>query len=420
MKRILTLLVFVVTTTLLYAQAPAQWQGPDRNGVFPGTGLLKSWPPEGPPLLWNCAGIGKGNSSAVSDGKAVYVTGMKDSTDYLSAISMEGKLMWQVPFGPSWNGPFPETRCTPTVENGQIYVVSGLGTIGSYKASDGSTNWKYDAALKFGAAPGTWGICESLLLVDDMVIFTPAGTKTTMVALNKKTGNTTWESESLNDTGAYVSPRLITWKEHRFIVTLTARYLIGVDPSTGKIAWKFDYAAFLPEESIKIWPGAPKCNTNTPLYEDGFIYITGGYNHPGVMLRIADDGGSVSMAWSDPVLDCHHGGVVKVDNYIYGANWKDNRNGNWCCIDWKTGRALWEQKWETKGSVIACDGLLYLYEEKNGNVALVRPDATKFDLVSSFTVREGQGPYWAHPVIEGKRLYLRHGDFVMAYDLTSQ
>jgi outer membrane protein assembly factor BamB len=419
-KKILAITLVCLISLYSVSQVSSQWRGPERDGNYPGTGLLSVWPNNGPPLLWSSPGVGKGYSSAVCDGKTVYVTGMKDSTDYVTALNLKGEIIWQTPFGPSWNSSFPETRCTPTVGNGSVYVVSGLGTICSINAADGKTNWCFNAAKKFGAAYGDWGVCESLLLVDDMVVYTPAGPRTSMVALDKKTGDTKWETASLNDTSAYVSPRLIVQGDKKTIVTIMANNLIGVDPENGKIRWNYDYAALLPEKSLKVWPGAPKTNTITPLYQDGYLYITGGYNHVGAMFRISDNAMAINLVWTDTVLDCHHGGVVLYDGHIYGSNWIDNSRGNWCCLDWKSGKAMYEEKWQTKGSIISCDGMLYLFEEKNGNVGLVKPDPQKFDLISSFKLPDGKGPCWAHPEIMNGILYIRRGDVLMAFDITKK
>jgi len=137
----------------------------------------------------------------------------------------------------------------------------------------------------------------------------------------------------------------------------------------------------------------------------------------GAMFSLSAQAAAINLVWTDTLLDCHHGGVVLVDDHIYGANWIDNSRGNWCCIEWKTGIKSWEQKWQTKGSIIAADGLLYLYDEKNGNVGLLKPDPEKFDLISSFKITGGKGPNWAHPEIKDGILYIRHGDVLMAYDI---
>ena len=136
------------------------------------------------------------------------------------------------------------------------------------------------------------------------------------------------------------------------------------------------------------------------------------------MIVISTDGRQGHVAWTDSILDNQHGGVVMIDGYIYGSNWLNNADGNWCCIDWETGKKKWEEHWQCKGSVIAADKMLYLYDEKKGTVGLARATPEKFDLVSSFNITQGtQGPYWAHPVIHKGILYLRHNNALMAYDI---
>jgi len=78
---------------------------------------------------------------------------------------------------------------------------------------------------------------------------------------------------------------------------------------------------------------------------------------------------------------------------------------------------MWITEWFNKGSVISAEGLLYIYEEKTGNLALVRPNSEKLDIISSFQVTKGEGPYWAHPVIDKGRLFVRHGDYMAVYSL---
>ncbi|MEI6436375.1 MAG: PQQ-binding-like beta-propeller repeat protein [Bacteroidota bacterium] len=413
----LTAIIFMLVALHATAQITAQWRGPERNGIFPGNNLPEQWPADGPAMLWSAEGIGKGYSSAVSDGKNIFVTGMKEKMDVMSCLSMDGKILWQTPVGDAWNGPFPETRTTPTVDGDRVYAISGGGIIACIETAGGKILWSIDGIKTFDGVYGTWGVCESPLIYGDKIIYTPAGNKTTMAALDKMTGKTIWMSESLMDTTAYVSPRLIKYGGKEIIVTLTERWFFGVDASTGKILWKYDFASLLPEKGLQIWPGAPRTNTNTPLYDNGMIYITGGYDHAGSMFRLSETGDAITQVWVDTTLDCHHGGVVKVGDYIYGSNWIDNSKGNWCCLDWKTGKTMYETKWFTKGAIIAAGNMLYCFDEKNGNLGLVRATPEKFDLVSSLKVTLGKGPFWAHPTIYNGLLIVRHGDVVVVYKM---
>jgi outer membrane protein assembly factor BamB len=389
----------------------SEWRGPNRTGVYAEKGLLKEWPAEGPKMLWHLDSIPTGHSSAAIAHNTVYLTGLKDSMDYLMAIDMEGKLKWQVPYGRGWDESFTDSRCTPTIEDERIYLSSGRGDLACVNALSGEIIWQVKANEMFEGECGEWGISESLLLYNDLVFYTPCGKKTTMIALNKMTGETVWESKSIDDKSAYVSPLLIDRNGKKQIVTVTEENAIGVNPENGNIDWQFDYGSYAAGE----WKA--NINTNTPLYQDGKIFITNGYDHHSVMLDLNEDAMSVKVAYVDSLLDVHHGGAVHIDGYIYGANWEHNRMGRWVCLEWETGKEMYETEWENKGSIISDEGMLYCYDEKDGNVALVKADPKEFKLTSKFKVPYGKGPYWAHMVINEGVLYVRHGNALMAYSI---
>ena len=124
--------------------------------------------------------------------------------------------------------------------------------------------------------------------------------------------------------------------------------------------------------------------------------------------------------WFETTLDCHHGHVVLVDGYIYGSSWDGNGDGNWVCVNWNTGKVMYDTKWFCKGAILYADGRLYCYEEKKGNLALVEATPKEFKPISSFKVPLGNGKHWAHPAISDGRLYVRHGDALMAYDIKAR
>ena len=398
----------------IYSQNFAEWRGPNRTGIYNETGLLKVWPKEGPKLLWSLEGLPKGHSSVSKANNTLYFTGIKDTMDVLIAVSLDGKILWETPYGRSWDNSYPDSRATPTILNDSIYLMSGLGDVSCVSAIDGKIHWTIKGAEKFGGTFGRWGVCESLLLVDDKLVYTPGGDSTTMVTLNKTTGETIWMTKSLKDGPSYTSPLLINRKGKKIIVTTTEHYIIGVQPEDGKILWNFDFGIYA--------RGSRKANnqTNTPLYHKGGLFITSGYDHLSVKLDIAKNGESVSLAWKDSTLDVHHGGVVLIDGYIYGANWEHNRMGRWVCMNWKTGEIMYEKEWKNKGSIISAEGMLYCYEEKKGNIALVKATPNDFNVISSFKIPLGTGPHWSHPVIQDGVLYVRHGEALMAYDIKDQ
>jgi hypothetical protein len=411
MKLIWCLFLFLLITQLSRSQDFFEWRGLGRTGIFNETGLLKKWLEGGPELLWSVNDLPKGYSSVSIGNGTLFLTGLKDSTEVLLALDSKGNKKWETGFGRAWDKTYPESRSTPTYDHEKVYAVSGLGDIACADANSGKILWTVKTHEKFSSGFGRWGMAESPLIVDDKLIFTPCGDKTTVIALNKITGETVWISECLNENAVYASSILIERNGKKLIIALTGNYILGVDPTDGKITWKFEFGKYVPADAGR------NNHATTPLYADGNLYVTSGYNHSSVMLKLTDDLTNASLLWVDDVLDNHYGGVVHIGSYIYGANWLNNSMGKWVCLDWKTGKAMYETQWINKGSIISADGLLYCYEEKTGNMALVIPSPERFEVISSFKVPLGSGPHWAHPVICNGILYIRHGETLMAYHI---
>ena len=388
-----------------------EWRGPDRSGVYNETGLLKKWPDGGPKLLWEASKLGDGYSSATVTDDAVYVTGRKDSSDVLTALTPDGKTKWETIYGKAWMANNTGSRCIPTYYNGNLFLISGSGDIVCI-GSDGKIKWSKNHYKLYGGKPLMFGISESPLVFDNMVITSPGGKKAAMVAFNISDGKVVWETEPLNEEPQYVNPRLIEYAGKKMIVTVMGKDIFAVNAKDGKIIWKVNY------EAVNAATGnVMKNHAITPLYKDGYILIANGYNWVALKLKLSADGNSVTTVWENRSFDPQHGGVVLLDNYIFGSTHMDKPVDNWICVDWSTGKTLWTSKWYSRGSIISADGMLYLYEEKSGHVALVKPDPSKLDIVSEFQIKKGEGPFWAHPVIRKGKLYIRHGDFLMVYQI---
>ncbi|MCK9323930.1 MAG: PQQ-like beta-propeller repeat protein [Bacteroidales bacterium] len=413
MRKTTIFLLLLILTTGLQAQR-TQFRGTNRDGRYEETGLLTSWPENGPAKILTVEGIGVGFSSAVIDHQQnIYVTGMKDRVDHLTCITPLGTIKWQVPCGDSWGKSFPDTRSTPTIDGNRIYVTSGQGRLTCFNLSDGKAIWSREVDQDFGCTWHKWGVSESPLIWNNLVISTPAGEQTTVIALDKMTGKTVWSTPSVGGIRTYASPVLKTIHGKELILAVTTEFITAVNPSSGEVLWS--YRHWVKDREVNddgghIFP-------NSPVVVGDEIFITRGYDYPAMMLKVAPDHRSVSEKWISNVLDNHHHGVIVHEGYIYGSNWLNNGKGRWVCLDWATGEVQWDEDWKNKGPIIFADGLLYLMEERTGNVALVKPDPTEFRMISTFKLEGGTGPFWAHPAIYDGKLYLRHGDVLMVYDI---
>ncbi len=384
----------------------SQFRGLYRNAWSSENKLLRTWPEEGPPLRWTARGLGLGYSSAIIVDGTVYVSGLRSETEegYVTALDQSGEIQWATPYGKEWTGTHPGTRYPPTIDGGQLFLLSGHGVLYTLNAKTGARGWHRDVATDFGGTAPVMGFAESLLVDGDLVYCTPGGPDASIVALDRKTGKTRWTSVGHSDQSAYCAPQLITRGDTRLLVTLTNATLIALDPATGTIIWKvpFDEAEEMQNHSI------------APIYHEGLLYATSGHRKGGILYGLSADGRDIEPRWSDAILSPNHGGLVCDGNSLYGENSK----GRWSCLSLTDGSLQWQERGVGKGSVIYADERLYCYGEK-GSLELIEATASGYVAHGTMKIESGDGPHWAHPSIADRTLYLRHGDVIVAYDISA-
>lgn len=402
MKYFFSLLSFV----LLYqanSQEITQWRGPNRDGIYSETGLLKKWPANGPKLLWHFDELGPGHSSAAVTKDFIYTAGTSGNNGFVIALNHSGKTVWKTEFGKEWMDSWEGVRSTPLVVGGRVFIMSSYGVVVCMDANDGKTLWKVDLFGQYGGRNIKWGVTENLLLDGNNLICTPGGTSANVIALNKNNGQLVWKSKGVGEKSAYCSPALIERGGKKIIVTQTESHIVGIDATNGNLLWKHHQ------------PNRYSVHANTPLYHDGQIYCVSGYGQGSVMLQLSADGTSVKELWRNKTHDNRMGGFVLYDGRIYGSG---DFSRTWVCLDWKTGTELFTEKILKNGNIILSDDMLYCYDE-GGYVALVEPRTDKFNVVSKFEVPYGEKQHWAHLVINDKKLYVRHGSSLMVYSLVA-
>jgi outer membrane protein assembly factor BamB len=393
------------------ADAPSwpRFHGPNGDSISSETGLLKKWPDEGPKLLWTARGIGQGYAGVTIAMGRIYTAGDVGDDLVVFALDMDGRIQWQAKNGAAWTASQPGARGTPTIDGDRLYHENAHDDVICLDARTGRKLWSVNLASELGGKRDEFGRAESVLIDGDHVICCPGGAAAA-AALNKNSGRTIWKSPSANEPASYVSPILAEYRGLRMILTMSSRSLIGVNADTGDLLWQFEF--YTPRYVA---------NCVTPIYHDGQVFITGGYGLGCVLLKInvKGDKATVEPAWRSKELDNRHGSAILLDGYVYGASHFNNK-GRWVCLDWKTGRKTYAERGVGEGSLTCADGLLYTISER-GKVGLVRPTPSGHELISQFEIPQGgEGPAWAHPVVCGGRLYLRHGDRLYAFDVRAR
>jgi outer membrane protein assembly factor BamB len=379
------------------------WRGPMRDGKSPDTRLIKSWPEEGPPLLWHVRGIGKGYSSvAVVDGK-VYTTGVIDERLVISVFDIDGNRVAQIPHDMAWMTNYPGGRSTPMINEGNLYLVSGHGLVGCYDAD--SLQKKWDVQMKeFGGSPPKWGYAESVLILGELAVVTPGGSRC-IVALNKSTGRPVWSSGGFNAGAQYGSCFAFQFGGIPIIAAGTHGGLVGVDARNGRALFSDPFAS------------GNTASCPTPIAADGYVFWAAGYEKGGLCLKLEGNRDRIGaqQAWTTEDMNCHHGGYIIHEGHIYG----NNGNRGWACIELETGSTVWLERGIGKGSVCFADSMLYLFSENRGRAGLATCSPSGLEMRGEFSV-EGEGKSWAHPVVIGGRLYLRYADNLYCFDVRAR
>ncbi len=399
-RTIVPFILVLIFASTLFAQTPTVWRG-DGSGIYNETGLLKQWPEGAPEILWTFEGLGKGHSSpAFANGK-IYISGTVGEEGFVFVLSEEGKLLWKVSYGEEFGGSYPGSRSSVVVDGDLMYMYSGLGNLICMDSNDGTIKWKKNAFEDFDGGNITWGVTETVVIDGDLLYFTPGGKKNNVVALNRFSGDLVWSSPGKGELSAYCTPLLVELPARKLLVTHTAEHIIGLDAKTGELLWDYPHT------------NRYSVHANTPIFYNGDLFCFSGYGQGGVKLDLSEDGSTVSKAWFKTELDSRMGGMVAIDGYLYGSG---DKAREWRCVNWETGEETYASKDLAKGVVIAADGMLYCYSER-GELALVEVKPEAFNIVSQTKVELGTEQHWAHPVINNGRLFIHHGDALIAYKI---
>jgi outer membrane protein assembly factor BamB len=416
-----TLILFVVPTISAWGNDWPTFRGADRSAVSKETGLLTKWSADGPPLVWKARGAGRGYASLAIAGDHIYTLGdgpssAKDKDEYLVCFDREtGKRLWSKKTGKPWTSGQPSwrsSRSTPTVDGNVVYVVTPFGELYCCGTADGHESWHKNLKEDLDGRKGdSWGYSESVLIDGDRLICTPGGPSATMVALDKRTGSLIWKAVRPGDRGAghsCIMPSEVGGT--KVYVQTTASGPLGVRAKDGKLLWSHPV-----DQTPAIIP--------TPIIRGDLAFFSIGYKRGGTLLKqvpTADGGVDVKEIYPlDPRLGNKHGGVVLVDDYVYGDT---EDSGVPFCGELTTGHLMWKKRGSGRGSaaMAAADGHLYIHYA-NGTMVLALAEPKGYREVGSFKVPgSGDRPSWSHPAIVDGKLYLREQDQVLCYDIRAK
>ncbi len=396
--------VILIAIVLFNAQSVRadwpQWLGPDRTGLSTETGYLKTWPKNGPDVVWQ-KNLGAGFSGiSVANGRVFTMFAEGDDEFVICLNEESGDEIWRFRTGRMFkegqggNGP----RSQPTVDGDRVYVLSAEGRLYALNAANGETIWSVDLVDGLGGRFPRFGFSTSPLVEGDLLFLEAATRDGTFLALRSKNGEVAWASQ--NDVASYSSPIVVDLAGVRQVIYFSGEAVVGLSPEDGSLYWRYP------------WKTSYDLNIATPIFvPPNQIFISSGYDHGAALLRIeaGSNGIGVTRVWESRRMKNHFGTSVLVGDHLYGFD-----NAILKCIEARTGKEQWKHRGYGKGALIYADGHLLLLSD-NGRLALAKATPEGFSETAGVQVLAGRS--WTGPTLANGRVFVRDMRKIVCLDL---
>ncbi|MCH7631682.1 MAG: PQQ-like beta-propeller repeat protein [Planctomycetes bacterium] len=399
-------LLLAILSPLASAQWPG-WGGPNRNFTVDVKGLSTQWSTDGPKQVWS-RDLGPGYSAIAVDQGRLYTMYRKGKKEVVVALDAEtGKTVWEHQYDAfllkDMDPQFGEgPNATPLVHDGRVYTLGIAGRLECVDQKTGKRIWSSGLVQKLKATVPEFGFSSSPIAYKDTLIVSAGGKNAGVAAFDLKTGKLRWRKHDFVDT--YSSPLVINVDGEDQLVLLVDREVVGLDPTTGDLKWRF------PHENQ--W----KTNISMPVWgDDGLLYVTSGGTAGSRALKLtrSADVTSVEEVWTNKKVKIGQGNVIRIGDQVYGSG-GGSGPAFISSLNAKTGELNWQKRGFAKAMILHADGKLIILDE-NGKlgIATATPDDLtihcEFDLLTK--------PAWTVPTLVGKRLYVRDKVKIIALDL---
>ncbi|MHC4441750.1 MAG: PQQ-binding-like beta-propeller repeat protein [Planctomycetota bacterium] len=423
--------LLIITPALLLMLAPAlraadwpNWRGPNYDDVSTEhSGWPSGWPPK---RLWK-KNVGKGCTSPVIVKGRLYVIGWTGKTkgrdpkgtDTLYCLNAaDGKELWKQSYPSRYWGRVSKgdkslyggPLSTPAfdLKTGYIYTLSIDGDLRCWDTKNkGRPLWNINFYDRFkipqrphiGAKERRdYGYPSSPLIQGDLIIAEVGDDQGLLMAFDKKTGKSRWNSQVGEFGGHNAGPIPIKVQGIPCIASSALRKLVIVRTDTGRegrilaeYPWVTDFAN----------------NIATPAVAGNRVILTAGYNqHQTILLEITPKG--AKEQWTSPDFSkvcspvVHKGRIYFVYNRLH-------------CLDLTTGKTNWSGgSFAHDASCLAtADDKIIVFGTRKLVLAEAFPKNNTYRELSRVD-RIITGTCYPHLVLSNRRLYCknREGDLV--------
>lgn len=391
----------------LLAQDWPQILGPTRSGVYAGPPIVPSFPRTGPPIVWK-RDVGAGFAGPAVVGGRLFLFHRVNSKETLEALDvLTGKTIWSFDYPTAYRDDFgfdEGPRAIPLVSGGRVFTHGADGMLHGIDAATGKKLWGLDSRRDFDSPKGYFGVASSPVVDGERVIVNVGGKKGGIVAFDAATGRTLWTATA--DEASYSAPVVADIAGQHTAVFFTRTGLVALDPANGAVRYQYRWRARM----------AASVNAAMPIVFKDQIFLSASYGTGAVLLHVA--GNTVKPIWSgDESMSNHYSTSVLKDGYLYGFDGRQEFGQTLRCVEFATGKVMWNVDGFGAGSLLIADNTLVIMRE-SGELALASasPKGFKFNARAQLL----PGVVRAYPALAAGRLYVRNEGQLAAFDLRTE
>jgi outer membrane protein assembly factor BamB len=404
------------------AEVPGAWprfRGSNFDAISSdeNTTLARSWPNNGPKILWSID-VGEGYAGAAVLAGRVYVLDydQENKADAIRCLSLaDGKEIWRYDYNVKIKRFHGMSRTIPAVTEKHIVTIGPKCHVTCLDSMTGEFRWMLNLVKEYGTTVPQWYTAQCPLIEDDKVIIAPAG-EVLMMALDAVTGEILWKTPNPDGwimTHSSIVPMEFNGK--RFYIYCggdqTSGGIVGVSTKDGSILWKTDQ-----------W----KVRTNVPcpvIVGDDRIFLSAGYaqyENGCMMLRLTETDGKITAQqeykYPTDVFGSIQQTPIFYKDHIYGVR----TDKQLVCLD-LAGQVVWTSTSANKfgnGAYMIANGLLYLLND-SGVLTLVEPTSTGYVELARAEVLPGHESWGPMAIVSG-RLIIRNLNRMICLDVAEQ
>src|SRR5262249_54911690 len=206
---------------------------------------------------------------------------------------------------------------------------------------------------------------------------------------------------------SYSPPLPATLAGRNYSLFLPRARLLGIEPASGKILFQYPFRP----------PMRNSVTAATPVIVDDLIFLSASYGTGALLLKL--EGNSLQKVWeSDEALSNHYATSVYHDGFLFGIHGRTDPGfqppASLRCIEWKTGKLVWEQPDFGAATLILAGGQLLILTERG---ELIRAPASASGFKSSARAQIMPNQVRAHPALADGLFYARSKDKLACFNL---